>query len=118
MTQLFDTYHRNINYMRISITDRCNMRCIYCNSHLAPHLNHDEILRYKEIQKIVKAAARLGVKNLRITGGEPLVRPDVGALIELLYLIEGINDISLTTNGVFLKKYLDELMDAGLNRVN
>ncbi len=118
MTNLVDTYHRNINYMRISITDRCNMRCIYCNSHLAPHLTHDDILRYKEIQKIVKAAARLGVKNLRITGGEPLVRPDVAALIELLYLIEGINDISLTTNGVFLKKYLDELVEAGLNRVN
>ncbi|HAS04832.1 MAG TPA: GTP 3',8-cyclase MoaA [Dehalococcoidia bacterium] len=118
MTTLLDTYHRNINYMRISITDRCNMRCIYCNSHLAPHLNHDDILRYKEIQKIVKAAARLGVKNLRITGGEPLVRPDVGALIELLYLIEGINDISLTTNGVFLEKYLDELQEAGLKRVN
>ncbi|MFA5629229.1 MAG: GTP 3',8-cyclase MoaA [Dehalococcoidales bacterium] len=118
MAKLIDTFHRNINYMRISITDRCNMRCIYCNSHLTPHLMHDEILRYKEIQKIVKAAARLGVKNIRITGGEPLVRPDVGALIELLYNIEGINDISLTTNGFFLKKYLDELTDAGLKRVN
>jgi cyclic pyranopterin phosphate synthase len=118
MSGLVDTYHRNINYMRIAITDRCNMRCLYCNSHLAPHLTHDDILRYKEIQKIVKAAARLGVKNIRITGGEPLVRPDVGALIELLYLIEGINDISLTTNGVYLAKYLDELKEAGLKRVN
>ena len=118
MAGLFDTFHRNINYMRISITDRCNMRCIYCNSHLSPHLTHDDILRYKEIQKIVKAAARLGVKNIRITGGEPLVRPDVGALIELLYLIEGINDISLTTNGVFLEKYINELKESGLKRVN
>jgi cyclic pyranopterin phosphate synthase len=118
MSKLVDPFHRNINYMRISVTDRCNMRCIYCNSHLAPHLTHDDILRYKEIQKIVKAAARLGVKNIRITGGEPLVRPDVGALIELLYLIEGINDISLTTNGVFLEKYMHELKEAGLKRVN
>jgi len=118
MSNLVDSFHRNINYMRISITDRCNMRCIYCNSHLAPHLTHDDILRYKEIQKIVKAAARLGVKNIRITGGEPLVRPDVGALIELLYLVEGINEISLTTNGAFLEKYMDELREAGLKRVN
>ena len=69
MSSLIDTYHRNINYMRISITDRCNMRCIYCNSHLAPHLTHDEILRYKEIQKIVKAA-KAEVKNIRITEEE------------------------------------------------
>jgi GTP 3',8-cyclase len=118
MTSLFDTFNRSINYMRISVTDRCNMRCIYCNAHLSPHLTHDDILRYKEIQKIVKASARLGVKNIRITGGEPLVRPDVGALIELLSNVEGIEDISLTTNAMFLEKYVGELKEAGLKRIN
>jgi cyclic pyranopterin phosphate synthase len=118
MTGLFDSFHRSIDYMRISVTDRCNMCCIYCTAKSVPRLSHDDILRYKEIQKITKAAARLGVKNLRITGGEPLVRPDVGALIELLCQVEGISDISLTTNGALLDKYIGELKDAGLKRVN
>jgi len=118
MTGLFDTYHRRINYMRISVTDRCNMRCIYCTARSVPRLSHDDILRYKEIQRIVQAAVGLGVKSLRITGGEPLVRPDVSALIELLSQVEGISDISLTTNGALLDKYAVELKEAGLKRVN
>jgi cyclic pyranopterin phosphate synthase len=118
MTGLFDTYHRRINYMRISITDRCNMRCIYCTARSVPRLSHDDILRYKEIQRIVQAAVGLGVKSLRITGGEPLVRPDVSALVELLSQVEGISDISLTTNGALLEKYAAELKEAGLKRVN
>jgi cyclic pyranopterin phosphate synthase len=118
MTGLFDSFHRSIDYMRISVTDRCNMCCIYCTAKSVPRLSHDDILRYKEIQKITKAAARLGVKNLRITGGEPLVRPDIGALIELLCQVEGISDISLTTNGSLIEKYIDELKEAGLKRVN
>ena len=118
MTALFDTYHRRINYMRISITDRCNMRCIYCTARAVPRLSHDDILRYKEIQRIVQAAVTLGVKSLRITVGEPLVRPDVSALIELLSQVEGITDVSLTTNGALLDKYAQELFDSGLKRVN
>ncbi len=118
MTGLFDTYNRRINYMRISVTDRCNMRCIYCTARSVPRLSHDDILRYKEIQRIVKAAVGLGMKSLRITGGEPLVRADLSALVELLSRVEGISDISLTTNGALLDKYADELKDAGLKRVN
>ncbi|HEX79271.1 MAG TPA: GTP 3',8-cyclase MoaA [Dehalococcoidia bacterium] len=118
MSGLFDTYHRRINYMRISITDRCNMCCIYCTARSVPRLTHDDILRYKEIQRIVKAAVGLGVKSLRITGGEPLVRPDVSALVELLSQVDGITDISLTTNGALLAKYAAELKEAGLKRVN
>ena len=118
MTGLFDTYHRRINYMRISVTDRCNMRCIYCTAGSVPNLSHDDILRYKEIQRIVQAAVGLGVKSLRITGGEPLVRPDLSALVELLSRVEGISDISLTTNGALLDKYAVELKEAGLKRVN
>ena len=118
MTGLFDTYHRRINYMRISVTDRCNMRCIYCTARSVPHLSHDDILRYKEIKRIVQAAVGLGVKSLRITGGEPLVRPDLSALVELLSQVEGISEISLTTNGALLDKYAVELKEAGLKRVN
>jgi len=118
MTGLFDSYRRRINYMRISVTDRCNMRCIYCNAGAVPHLSHDDILRYIEIQRVVQAAVGLGVKNLRITGGEPLVRPDLSALVELLARVEGIGDISLTTNGALLDKYALELKEAGLKRVN
>ncbi len=118
MTGLFDSYRRRINYMRISVTDRCNMCCIYCNAKSVPHLSHDDILRYKEIQRVVQAAVGLGVKSLRITGGEPLVRPDLSALVELLSRVEGIGDISLTTNGALLDKYALELKEAGLKRVN
>jgi cyclic pyranopterin phosphate synthase len=118
MTGLFDSYRRRINYMRISVTDRCNMCCIYCNAKSVPHLSHDDILRYKEIQRVVQAAVGLGVKSLRITGGEPLVRPDLSALVELLSRVEGISDISLTTNGALLDKYALELKEAGLKRVN
>ena len=118
MSGLLDTYHRRIDYMRISVTDRCDLRCIYCTEKSVPRLTHGDILRYEEIQKIVQAAARLGVKSLRITGGEPLMRPDLGSLIKMLVQVEGIDDISLTTNGTQLSRYADELKVAGLKRVN
>ena len=118
MSGLLDTYHRRIDYMRISVTDRCDLRCIYCTEKSVPRLTHGDILRYEEIQKIVQAAARLGVKSLRITGGEPLMRPDLGNLIKMLVQVEGIDDISLTTNGTLLSRYADELKVAGLKRVN
>jgi cyclic pyranopterin phosphate synthase len=115
---LLDTFHRRIDYMRISVTDRCNLRCVYCTQRTIPNLSHYDILRYEEIQRIVQAAARLGIKSLRITGGEPLVRPNLNRLVELLVLIEGIEDISLTTNGTLLAKYAADLNNAGLKRVN
>jgi cyclic pyranopterin phosphate synthase len=104
--------------MRVSVTDHCDLSCIYCTEKAVPRLSHNDILRYEEIQKVTKAAARLGVRSLRITGGEPLVRPDISALIELLIQVEGIDDITLTTNGTLLKKYAEELKKAGLKRVN
>jgi cyclic pyranopterin phosphate synthase len=113
-----DTYHRRIDYIRISVTDRCDLSCIYCTEKEAPRLSHDDILRYEEIQQVVQAAARLGVRGLRITGGEPLIRPNVSALVELLDQVEGIDDITLTTNGILLGKYAEELKTAGLKRVN
>jgi len=118
MTGLTDNYHRRIDYMRISVTDRCNLCCIYCNERKMPHMAHEDVLRYEEIQKIIQAAARLGVKSLRITGGEPLVKLNIGKLIEMLVNIEGIEDIGLTTNATRLSQCAGELKKAGLKRVN
>ena len=118
MAGLLDTFHRRIDYMRISVTDRCNLCCIYCTERLVPHLPHYDILRYEEIHRVVQAAAKLGVKSLRITGGEPLVRPNLSTLVELLVQVDGIDDVSLTTNGTLLSRYAAELKAAGLKRVN
>ena len=118
MSDIVDSYHRRINYMRISVTDRCDLRCTYCTTKSAPHLSHDDILRYEEIHKVVQAAAGLGVRKIRLTGGEPLVRLYLSNLVELLRQIDGIEEVSLTTNGILLDRYAAELKAAGLKRVN
>ncbi len=118
MTDLFDSFHRRIDYIRISVTDRCNLRCAYCTAESVPRLPHDEILSYEEILRVVHAAVGLGMRRVRLTGGEPLVRPDLSTLVKLLYQIEGIDDIALTTNAILLGKYAAELKAAGLKRVN
>jgi len=118
VTGLLDTFHRRIDYMRISVTDRCDLRCIYCTQRTMPHLSHFDILRYEEIQKVAQVAARLGITSLRITGGEPLLRPNISKLVELLVQVDGIEDITLTTNGTLLDRYATELKAAGLKRVN
>ncbi|MFC1951503.1 GTP 3',8-cyclase MoaA [Chloroflexota bacterium] len=119
MIGLFDSFQRPINYLRVSLTDRCNLRCMYCvpsdGVHLLPH---QDILTYEEIYTIVKAAAELGINKIRITGGEPLVRLAVPELVQMLARIIGIDDISLTTNGILLGRYAAELKSAGLHRVN
>ena len=119
MTGLSDSFQRPINYLRISVTDRCNLRCIYC---LPPEgvdlVSHREILSYEEVYTIAQAAAELGINKIRITGGEPLVRSGLPKLIQMLAQIEAIDDISLTTNGVLLGDYAAELKQAGLRRVN
>jgi cyclic pyranopterin phosphate synthase len=117
--ELRDSFHRVIDYMRISITDRCNLRCIYCMpaGGIRP-VEHKEILTYEEIIRVVRVAAALGVRKIRITGGEPLARKNVSYLLSSLRKIAGIEDMSLTTNGVLLEKYARELADAGLSRVN
>lgn len=119
MNKLKDSFQRTIDYMRISITDRCNLRCIYCMppDGLMP-IEHKEILRYEEIVRILRIAAQTGVRKIRITGGEPLIRKNVAYLTRLIKNIAGIRDLSLTTNGVFLEHYAEELADAGLYRVN
>lgn len=118
MSGIVDSYHRRINYMRVSVTDRCNLCCIYCTTSSVPRLSHDDILRYEEIHRVVQAAAGLGVNKLRLTGGEPLVRLNLSRLVELLSQVEGIDEVSLTTNGILLDKHAAELKAAGLRRVN
>ncbi|HAM51233.1 MAG TPA: GTP 3',8-cyclase MoaA [Nitrospiraceae bacterium] len=117
--ELRDHYERTIDYLRISITDRCNLRCIYC---MPPQgvrfFEHKEILTYEEIVRVVRLAAALGVRKIRITGGEPLVRKNIVYLIESLRTIKPIEDICLTTNGILLENYAKDLASAGLSRVN
>jgi len=115
---LFDSWHRQINYLRISVTDHCNLNCIYCSVGETPRLQHEDILRYEEIERIVKVAAEMGINKVRLTGGEPLIRPNFYHMIELIARIDGIDDISLTSNGILLKRYASELKKAGLKRVN
>ncbi len=118
MTGLFDSWQRQINYLRISVTDHCNLSCVYCSVGLIPHLPRNEILSYEEIRRLVQVAASMGINKMRLTGGEPLLRPNLSKLVWMLSQIEGIDDIALTTNGILLSKYAIELKEAGLKRIN
>lgn len=119
MDKLIDRFGRRIDYLRISVTDRCNLRCVYCMPDCGIHLKpHDDLLSFEEIVKIVTAAARSGIDKIRLTGGEPLVRKDIIGLVGALSGIEGIKDLSMTTNGILLKEYAIRLKRAGLNRLN
>jgi len=116
---LVDAFQRPITYLRVSVTDKCNLRCIYCMPESGlPWLPKSDILSYEEIVRIVSAAAALGVTSVRITGGEPLVRRNLEELIAALARIRGVDDIALSTNGLRLSAQLDSLVRAGLTRVN
>jgi len=116
---MFDRYNRHISYLRISVTDRCNFRCIYCMpAEGVPLKKHEDILSFDEIAEVVRFGAKQGITKIRITGGEPLVRKDLPKLIQMISEIEGIEDIGMTTNGVLLPKYAKELKVAGLKRIN
>ena len=115
---LTDRFNRVINYLRISITDRCDLHCKYCVEKDFPFIPHDEILRYEEIIRLVRICADLGVTKVRLTGGEPLRRKDLPYLLHEIATIKGIEDISLTTNGVSLGEKVWDLKAAGLRRVN
>ena len=119
MAGLVDSSGRSINYLRISVTDRCNLRCLYCMPPEGiPRIPHSEILSYEEIQTVAHAAAELGMNRIRLTGGEPLVRAELPELVRMLSQIEGIEELFLTTNGTFLKRHALELRQAGITRVN
>ncbi len=119
MNELVDKYNRHLNYLRISITDRCNLRCLYCApGGLVPKLDHEEILRYEEILRIVRIGVGLGISKVRLTGGEPLMRAGVYEFIRELTSVDGLSDISLTTNGVMLHENIEKIESAGIKRIN
>jgi len=116
---VYDRFNRQINYLRISVTDRCNLRCHYCMPEEGIHLmNHKDILSFEEITDVVKIAVNEGIDKFRITGGEPLVRKDIVTLISLIAAVSGVNDLSMTTNGILLEELARPLKKAGLQRVN
>jgi cyclic pyranopterin phosphate synthase len=116
---MFDRYNRHINYLRISVTDRCNLRCRYC---MPPDgvalLNRKEILTFEEIVSVVKTAVGMGIDKIRLTGGEPLVRNGITDLVRMIAEVEGIKDLGMTTNGILLSRFALQLKKAGLQRVN
>lgn len=119
MELLADSYGRRIKSMRISITDKCNFRCTYCMpAEGLPWLKKAEILSYEEIERISRVAVALGIEQIRLTGGEPLVRRDVPELVRMLRKLDGLRSLSLTTNGILLKQLAGQLADAGLTRIN
>jgi cyclic pyranopterin phosphate synthase len=116
---LIDACNRRLTYLRISITDRCNLRCAYCLPYEGTQrLDHADILRYEEILRIVRVGVRLGISKVRITGGEPLVRKGIYDFLSQLSALPGIQDLSLTTNGVLLEENLDRIRSAGVRRIN
>src|SRR5205823_964260 len=119
MELLIDSYGRRIKSMRISITDKCNFRCTYCMpAEGLPWLKKAEILSYEELERIARVAVSIGIEQIRLTGGEPLVRRDVPDFIRQLRKIAGLRSLSLTTNGILLKQQAGALAQAGLNRIN
>ena len=116
---MFDRFNRHINYLRISVTDRCNLRCRYCMPEDGiKMLDHKEILSFEEISEVARTAVNIGVEKVRLTGGEPLVRKGIVQLVAMLGRIGGIKDLGMTTNGALLEKFAQPLADAGLHRIN
>jgi len=119
MSGLRDQFGRTIEYLRISVTDRCNFRCSYCMPlEGLPWLPKSDILSYEEIAEVVRQLAPLGLRRVRITGGEPTIRPQLPTLVRMLRGVPAVEDIALSTNGVRLPELAQELADAGLVRVN
>lgn len=116
---LVDSYGRRINYLRLSVTDRCNLRCRYCMpANGVRKLAHDRMMSYEELLRVATTAVELGIEKIRLTGGEPLVRRGIVSFIERLSQIEGLKELVLTTNGVFLKEMAKDLRRAGVQRLN
>jgi len=113
-----DTFSRSIHYLRISITDRCNLKCMYCRPREIPFIPHSDILRYEEILRVCNIMVNMGIKVLRVTGGEPLMRKDCVPFLQALKQIPGLERVTLTTNGVFLQEHLQALSALGLDSLN
>ena len=116
---MFDNYNRNITYLRISVTDRCNLRCTYCMPGTGRQkLQRENILTFGEIVNFVRIASANGIRKVRLTGGEPLMRKDIVSLVKMLKELPGIEDLCMTTNGILLAEYAGALKEAGLDRIN
>ena len=120
---LVDMFSRTISYLRLSLTDRCNLKCMYCvtedeKTGCLTKLSHDDLLSYEELLRVVRVAVAMGISKLRLTGGEPLVRRNIMHFINQLAEIDNLHDIRITTNGVLLEKYAEGLFAAGVNKIN
>ena len=116
---MYDSFDRHINYLRVSVTDRCNLRCAYCMpAEGITLLKHEDVLTFDEITEVARHAVELGVHKVRLTGGEPLVRKGISDLVRMIAEIPGIVDLSMTTNGILLPRFANELKASGLQRVN
>jgi len=116
---MIDSYNREINYLRVSVTDRCNLRCIYCMPKEGLSvIGHDDILRYEEILRVIRASIQLGIAKVRVTGGEPLVRRGILDFLCKLKTIDELRDVSLTTNGILLESLAEGIFKAGIRRIN
>ncbi|MCF0261266.1 MAG: radical SAM protein, partial [Erysipelotrichaceae bacterium] len=113
-----DLYGRTIDYMRISITDRCNLRCRYCMPNGIDLLPMEDLLTYEEILEVCRQAVKLGISKFKITGGEPLVRKGCTELIEAIKFVEGVQQVTLTTNGLLLEENIQRLKEAGVDGIN
>ncbi|MDE2506632.1 MAG: radical SAM protein, partial [Planctomycetota bacterium] len=116
--QLVDTFGRPHDNLRISVTDRCNIRCVYCMPEVVEFLPKRDLLTFEEIERVTRVSTTLGINKVRLTGGEPLVRRDIPALVAKLAALPGIVDVGLTTNGILLAPLARPLFDAGLRRIN
>ena len=116
---MLDQFGRRINYLRVSVTDRCNLRCRYCMPEEGVQmLDHKDILNFDEILKVCSICTQLGISRIKVTGGEPLVRKGIGTLISSMKQLHGIDEVTLTTNGILLKEQMQELSDAGIDGIN
>ena len=115
---ILDSFDRVHNALRVSVTDRCKIRCFYCMPELVKFLPRKDVLTFEEIVRVVRVTAEMGVDRIRITGGEPLVRSQLAELVSMIKSVPGINDVALTTNGLLLGDQVKELKDAGLDRLN
>ena len=115
---MYDQYNRKIDYLRISLTDRCNLHCRYCRPEVSGHVPHNEILRYEELLRICRAALQLGIRKFKITGGEPLLRKGCSDFIANLKQLDGVEQVTLTTNGTLLAQQLPALIAAGVDSIN
>ncbi|REC96385.1 GTP 3',8-cyclase MoaA [Kushneria indalinina] len=118
MSELIDDFDRRIKYVRISVTDRCDFRCVYCMSEEMTFLPRDQVLSIEEISLVAQAFTELGVEKIRLTGGEPLVRRNIDELVGNIGALEGLRDFTMTTNGAQLRKYASSLRESGMQRLN